>query len=157
MQAARLLSKGLSEAEVARQVGVHRQSVNRWYRQLQAEGRGSLKRAPRAGRKPQLTLVELRRLGHLLKRGPDAFGFATNLWTLPRVARVIAQEWGINYHPGHVWRVLRQIGWSCQRPTGRALERDEDAIRQWKRQRWPALKKKPNSRGKPSSLLTKAG
>ncbi len=157
MQAAQLLRKGLSEAEVARQVGVHRQSVNRWHRQLQTAGRGGLKRAKRAGRKPRLTRAELRRLGQLLKRGPDAFGFSTNLWTLPRVARVIAQEWGITYHPRHVWRVLRQIGWSCQRPTGRALERDEGAIRQWKRQRWPALKKKPSSRGKPSSSSTKAG
>jgi len=157
MQAAQLLRKGLSEAEVARQVGVHRQSVNRWQRQLQTEGRAGLKRAKRVGRKPQLTLAELRRLGQMLTRGPDAFGFATNLWTLPRVARVIAQEWGINYHPGHVWRVLRQMGWSCQRPTGRALERDEDVIRQWKRQRWPALKKKPSSRARPSSSSTKAG
>ncbi len=157
MRAAQLLRKDLSEAEVARQVGVHRQSVNRWHRQLQTAGRGGLKRAKRAGRKPRLTRAELRRLGQLLKRGPDAFGFPTNLWTLPRVARVIAQEWGIHYHPGHVWRVLRQIGWSCQRPTGRALERDEGAIRQWKRQRWPALKKKPSSRDKPSSSSTKAG
>ena len=84
LQGAQLLSKGLSEAEVARQVGVHRQSVNRWHRQLQTEGRASFKRTKRAGRKPQLTPAELRRLGQLLKRGPDAFGFATNLWTLPR-------------------------------------------------------------------------
>jgi transposase len=157
MRAAHLLRKGLSEAEVARQVGVHRQSVNRWQRQLQTEGRLGLKRAGRAGRKPQLTPVELRRLGRLLKQGPEAFGFMTNLWTLPRVAQVIAQEWGIHYHPGHVWRVLRQIGWSCQRPTGRALERDEKAIRRWKRQRWPELKKKPARGAKRSSSSTKAG
>lgn len=156
-RAAQLLRKGLSEAEVARQVGVHRQSVNRWHRQLQTAGLLGLKRAKHVGRKPQLTPAQLRRLGQLLKRGPDAWGFPTNLWTLPRVAQVIVQEWGITYHPGHVWRVLRQIGWSCQRPTGRALERDERAIRQWKRERWPALKKKPSSRVKPSSSSTKAG
>jgi len=52
----------------------------------------------------------------------------------------------IAYHPGHVWRLLRQLGWSCQRPTGRALERDERAIARWKRKRWPEIKKSPKTR-----------
>jgi hypothetical protein len=71
--------------------------------------------------------------------GAEAFGYDTGLWTAARVAQLIEQECGIAYHPGHVWRLLRQLGWSCQRPTGRALERDEQAIAQWKRKRWPEI------------------
>src|SRR5487761_1031371 len=48
LRAARLLSKGISQSEVARQVGAHRQSVSRWTRQLEREGRPGLKRAGRA-------------------------------------------------------------------------------------------------------------
>ena len=156
LQAARLLRQGLSQSEVARQVGVHRQSVSRWARQLAEEGRSGLKRAGRAGRKPRLGAQDRERVKRALKRGPEHLGYDTGLWTAARVAHLIEQECGVQYHPGHVWRLLRQLGWSYQRPTGRALERDEEAIRRWKRKRWPEIKKKPKKSGAPSSLWTKA-
>ena len=149
MQAARLLKKGVPEAEVARRVGVHRQSVNRWARQLNESGISGLKKAGRAGRKPRLSEADLERIRKALKRGPEALGYETSLWTAWRVADLIERECGIKYHSGHVWKILRNLGWSCQRPTGRALERDEDAIRRWKKNRWPELKKKPSRKGKP--------
>src|SRR2546430_9281112 len=81
MCAATLLRQGLSEAEVARRVGVHRQSVNRWARQLLVSGRASLKFPGRAGRKPKLTAAQLRRLERGLERGPQALGFGTAHWS----------------------------------------------------------------------------
>ncbi len=143
LEAARLLRKGLTESEVARQVGVHRQSVNRWTKQLAAGGRAALRKAGRAGRKPRLSEADLRRIETSLKRGPEALGYDTGLWTSSRVAELIKEQCGVEYHPGHVWRILRELGWTVQRPSGRALERDEQAIRRWKRKRWPALKKTP--------------
>ncbi len=154
-RAAALLRKGLSEAQVARQVGVHRQSVNRWARQLGEAGRWALRKAPRPGRKALLSERDLRRIEKELKRGPEALGYHTSLWTAARVAQLIERRCGVEYHPGHVWRILGKLGWSCQRPTGRALERDEAAIRRWKRRRWPALKKKPASKAGPSSSSTR--
>ena len=149
MEAGRLLKRGLSEAEVARRVGVHRQSVNRWAWQLAESGRAGLKQAGRAGRKPRLSPADLKKIEGGLKRGPEALGYDTSLWTARRVAHLIGEACGVTYHPGHVWRILRQLGWSCQRPTGRALERDEEAIRQWKKKRWPEIKKKPETRVEP--------
>lgn len=157
MQAARLLEKGYAEAEVARRVGVHRQSVNRWAKQLAAEGRVGLKRAGRAGRTPRLTLADLARIEAQLKAGPESAGYGSALWTAWRVADLIERECGVTFTPGHVWRILRDgLGWSPQRPAGRALERNEPAIRRWKRQRWPELKKTPNTEDKPSSSSMKA-
>ena len=155
MQAAKLLKEGVSEAEVARKVGVHRQSVNRWAQQLNDTGRTGLRKAGRAGRMPRLTESGLKKIENGLKRGPEALGYESGLWTSNRVADLIEQECGVTYHPGHVWRILRQLGWSCQRPTGRALERNETAIQQWKKQRWPDIKKKPKKKGAPSSSSTK--
>jgi transposase len=149
LQAARLLKKGIHEAEVARRVGVHRQSVNRWARQLNESGISALKKAGRAGRKPRLSKADLDRIQKGLKKGPEALGYETSLWTAWRVADLIERECGVRYHPGHVWKILKSLGWSCQRPTGRALERDEEAIRRWKKKRWPKLKKKPKSGDKP--------
>lgn len=143
----RLLKKGLSEAEVARQLGVHRQSVNRWATQIEEQGRDGLKKAGRAGRKSRLSEAGLKRLESGLKRGPEALGYETNLWTLERVAELIERDCGVKYHPGHVGWLLGKLGWSCQRPTGRALQRDEPAIERWKKRRWPKLKKKPSKKG----------
>ena len=156
MQAARLLEKGYSQSEVARRVGVHRQSVSQWAAELAEKGRVGLKRAGRAGRKPRLSADDLRKLELGLKRGPEMLGYETGLWTTKRVAHLIEQECGIAYHPSQAWRILRQLGWSCQRPTGRALERNEDKIQQWKQKRWPALKKRPKTKAAPSSSSTKA-
>jgi transposase len=157
LKAARLLRTGLSEAEVARQVGAHRQSVNRWARQLRVAGRAGLKKTGRAGRKPKLTSVQLSQIARGLQHGPEALGFDTSLWTAWRVAVLIEETCGVKYHPGHVWRLLKQLGWSCQRPTGRARERDEAAIRRWERVRWPALKKTRRPKAKRSSSSTRAG
>jgi transposase len=154
--AAGLLRQGVPQAEVARRVGAHRQSVSRWARQLEQGGRRALKKAGRAGRKPRLSVAELRRIERGLKRGPQALGYDTSLWTAWRVAHLIETECGVGYHPSQAWRILRQLGWSAQRPVGRVLERDEEAIRHWKKKRWPKIKKKPKKRGERSSSSTKA-
>lgn len=156
LEAAKLLRSGLTEAEVARQVGVHRQSVNRWAKQLAAGGVRALKHPGRAGRPGKLTATQLRRLERALERGPEAFGYGTNLWTSKRVTAVIEHLFEVRYHPGHVWRLLTSLGWSCQRPTGRARERDEQAIQHWKKVRWPAVKKTPLKREGRSSSSTRA-
>ena len=95
----------------------------------------------RAGRKPRLDDEQRERVVTALLEGPLARGYRTDLWTLPRVALLIRDLTGVSYHPGHVWYLLRDLGFSCQRPTRRAIERDEQKIAQWKRSTWPALKK----------------
>jgi transposase len=156
LQAARLLKKGVHEAEVARRVGVHRQSVNRWAKQLAAGGQPALKRAPRAGRPPKLSAADRQRILQGLQRGPEALGYRTNLWTAGRVADLIERECGVKYSTVHAWRILRAVGWTPQRPARRALECVQAAIRRWKRGGGPDLKNTPKSEAKPSSLSTKA-
>lgn len=156
MEAARLLQQGMSQSEVARRLGVHRQSVIRWDRQLAQRGRAGLKQAGRAGRKPRLNRAQLKQLEQALKRGPEVAGYAGGLWTTGRVGALIEELCQVRYHEAHVWRILRKLGWSCQRPTGRALERNEQAIRYWKKVAWPRIKKKPARRSARSSSSTRA-
>jgi transposase len=155
LRAARLLNKGVHQSEVARQVGAHRQSVSRWAQQLEAAGVSGLRKAGRAGRKPRLGVEDLEKIEQGLKHGPEALGYETGLWTSWRVAHLIEQECGVRYHPSQAWRILRQLGWSCQRPSGRALERDEEKIRVWKQKRWPELKKRPKIKAERSSSSMK--
>ena len=100
----------------------------------------------RAGRRPKLSRAQLAKVEKALSKGAEANGYTTDLWTLLRAAEVIKRVTGVSYHPGYVWYILRnQLGWTWQRPSRRAVERDEEAIEQWVKQRWPQLKKEPGA------------
>jgi transposase len=157
MRALELMREGLNSSQIGRELGVANQTVSRWRKEYQEGGKKALAQAGRAGRKPLLDPKQGKALTSKLLAGPEKLGYETPLWTCERVADLIAQEFGIHYHPGHVWRILRGLGWSPQRPVGRALERDEKAISQWKRITWPAAKKKRSRNTKPSFSSTKAG
>jgi transposase len=157
MQAIGLVEKNdLNQSEVARRLRVCRQTVSRWVDEFKTGGKNALRKAERAGRKPELTEADRERLGELLLKGPEKLGYETPLWTCVRVAHLIEKEFEVEYHRGHVWKILDDLGWSCQRPVGRARERNEEEIRRWRRVRWPAIKKKPKKKGARSSSSTKA-
>jgi transposase len=156
LHAARLFARGASQVAVAKALGVTRVSAHHWFHAWKAQGRAGLKGAGRAGRKPQLDAVQLEGVERALRAGPRAHGFPTDLWTLPRVAELIERRTGVRHHPGHVWRLLRGLGWSVQRPTRRAHERDERAIADWKTRRWAQLKKTPAAAARGSSSRMKA-
>jgi transposase len=137
-----LLARGVSQAEVARQCGVSRVSALRWEQQRKAARTKAWQRRP-LGRRPKLTPAHKQTLERALAQGAQAHGFLNDLWTLPRVATLIERQSKVRLHPGHVWRLLGQMGWSLQRPSGRAVQRDEAAIARWKKHTWPALKKSP--------------
>jgi len=125
-EAIRLIEqRGLNQSETARRLQVARQTVSQWQRQYRQQGAAGLRQAGRAGRKPLLDAAQLERLKSLLLDGPEAHGFPTPLWSCPRVARLIADELGVRYHEGHVWKILRALDWSPQRPVGKARERNE--------------------------------
>lgn len=149
---ARLLQRGVRPAEVARRLKVSRTSVWRWEQALATNGRGALRQAPRTGRPPQLTEAQKKRLIVALEAGALEQGYATDLWTLARVGKLIEKiSGGKRYSESGVWRLLKGLNFSCQRPSGRAIKRDEKAIRDWKTKRWPALKKTAPDKAGPSS------
>jgi transposase len=142
LAAVKLLDAGVHQSEVARQLGVHRQSVSRWAAARKQGGKDAVRKAGRAGRRPRISAAQKEEIKAELIKGPEAHGYQTALWTIGRVAALIKDVTGVKYHPGHAWRILRSLGWTPQRPVGRALERDEKAIRHWKKKQWPAIKKK---------------
>lgn len=145
----RLLARGVSQANVARELGVSRQTSSNWAAMLAEDPQAWRRR--NLGRPGTVTDAHLGQLAKMLVAGATANGFPTELWTLGRVAKLIEREFGVRYSIVHVWRLLRQMGFSSQRPTGRAMQRDEPAIAQWKAKRWPWLKKKPRGNVAPSS------
>ncbi len=143
-QAIALLNQNHQPVEVARIVGVDRRSVRRWKAAYLKEGRKAIKAKP-AGRPQKLPEKTRKILERKLLKGARAAGFATDLWTCPRVAQVIDTLYGVRYHVDHIGRLLHSMGWSPQRPQRRAIERDEAETQRWIRHEWPRIKKKPPS------------
>jgi transposase len=139
----RWYERGETQAAIARRLKTVPQTVSRWVKEYRAGGQDALCQAGRAGRKPRLSQKQLGQLAKWLVEGPERLGYETPLWTCPRVAHLIEQKLGVRYHEGHVWKILVRLGWSPQRPAGRARERDEKRIAHWKKHLWPHIKKKP--------------
>lgn len=155
-RAARWFEKGCAVAEVARRLGVARQVAHRWKQSWEQGGKTALSSKGKTGPKPRLDGAQTQQVVEALLAGPGAAGHRTELWTLPRVSLLIKKLTGVRYHPGHVWKLLGTLGFSCQRPERRAIERDDKLVRAWRRKTWPELKKTPGARGASSSLSTKA-
>jgi transposase len=143
-----MLKQGVKPAAVAKALRTSVVSVGRWRKAAADDGPGALAAKPASGRPPKLSLAQRRQIPGLLRKGPTHYGFATELWTLARVAEVIESRFGVSYHPSQVWRILLTLGWSCQKPQCRARERDEEAIARWRRVDWPRIKKRREIRSK---------
>ena len=76
-RAAQLFAKGMSQADVARQLDVSRQSVSRWHADWLSGGAASLRGWRRAGRLPELDQADLRRVERQLEKGPLENGYPT--------------------------------------------------------------------------------
>ena len=150
-QAVRLFDKNLHNSEIGRRLKVSNQTARRWRKEYQEGGNVALRSAGRAVRLPCLDEADKTRLVALRRQGPERLGYETPLWTCPPVADLIQRNCDVDYHPGHVWRILRQLNWSVQQPVGRALERNEARIDEWKHKRWPEIKKKLKKRAERSS------
>jgi transposase len=145
LKALKFLEDGWAPVDVARQLGVDRRSVRRWRAAFERDGREALAAKPVPGRPRKLDDRDVVRLEKLLLKGARACGFDTDLWTCRRVADLIWREFDVDYHPDHVGRLLRRLGWTPQKPTRRARERDEARIQGWIRRRWPQVKKTPHA------------
>ena len=144
MDAIRLLLGGkLSKSEVARTLGVSYTSVKNWWRAYADSGMemGVLSAGRHTGRPPLMSGSQRRRLAELLSEGAEHHGFETDVWTTGRVARLIKENFGVDYHPAHVSKVLHSMGLSWQKAEGVARERDEAKVKDWVRNVLPDIKK----------------
>lgn len=139
--AVQLRKQGLTVRTVAKRVGCVPSSVVRWTQAVERHGERGLDAKPQAGGKARLTAKQQRQLCAILVRGPQACGYPNDLWTLSRVADVIERRFGVRYHVSHVHRLLRQLGFSAQKPTRLARERNDEAVGEFRKQRWPTVKK----------------
>lgn len=141
-----MLRSGKTYRDVAQQLKASLSSVVRWYQCYRKRGRKGIRSQAKWGRPSWLTSHQKEKLEQRLLKGAAAAGHTTDLWTLKRVARLIQGNYGVRYTEVGVWKLLRHdLGWSCQKPEKRALQRDENAIAYWKTRTWPGIKKSPKT------------
>ena len=115
--AASMLSKGRGIREVARTIGAAPSSVKRWKDALEEGGKNALKSKPHTGRPSRLSTKQRQDLLHILQQGPRAANLRADQWTCQRVGTVIRRSFGVKYHPDHVSRILRALGWNSKKKS----------------------------------------
>ena len=154
LRAWELHEQGWRSCAIAQTLGVSPGAVSQWFSRATTAGPTALYHHASPGAPPKLTTEQKAQIPALLEKGAEAYGFRGNLWTGARVASVLARTFQVHYHPAHISRILRRLGWSVQKPVRRASQRDEQAIQAWAQETWPRLKKKPGRKAAPSSSST---
>lgn len=141
MRAGKLFQKGCSQADIARILRVTPAAVNQWRIVWKKHGVSGLKSKGRPGPSSALTKEKAEKLKRAILKGPRAFGYGTDLWTLERIREVAKKKVGLCFGTTRVWHMVIALGFSCQKPVRKAVERDERAISAWKLTTFPTLKK----------------
>ena len=152
-----MFEAGMSRAEVSRETGVSWRSVHDWYLAWKEGGRESMKSGGKPGPKPKFSDEEVAQVTEELKRGALAHGYTAELWTLPRVRRLVIDLFGRALSISETWRLLRRIGWSTQKPARKARERDEEKIAHWKNVEWPRIQAKARSEKRTVVFVDESG
>jgi transposase len=140
---------------IAALLGVSFSSVKRWKRAWKTGGVGALAAKPPAGGVAKLSDMQKQELVDILLAGPMAAGYRTDLWTCSRVTEVVRKRFRVQYHPGHMSRILHDLGFSPQKPRQVAREQDAASVAGWRRKDWPRIKKKRSGVAQASCLSTR--
>src|SRR4051812_43325286 len=133
---------GYAADEIAEFLDVSPRTVWRWLAPYRGEGPEGLAARPAPGRPRKLTTTQEKIAPRWLHDDPAEHGFPTELWTAPRLAQLIQQEFGIRPNPRYLNAWLRDRGFTPQKPQRMARERDPAAIEAWLSTDWPRIKKR---------------
>lgn len=132
-----------TSGEISRILNAPLSKVSEWLRNYEIHGYESLLEGHRSGRPPKLKEKQINELCDIIDSGPVAYGFLSGVWTSPMISRIIKDEFDIEYHPGHVRKLLYKLGFSVQRPRRIFAQADDKLRNKWLRYTYPNIKKKP--------------
>lgn len=138
LSAGRLFTRGKTAYYVEKKFEVSSTTAREW----RTRWKNGTLHAQKQGRVSKLTDAQKKRLSTRILKGPEAAGHKTQLWTLDRITELVRQTENVIYRPRSVWYLMHELGFSCQKPSRKAKERDEKAIVEWRHTTWPKLLKK---------------
>lgn len=134
-----LRKRGVPVKVIAASVRVGFRTVYKWFKQFDRGGMAALRSTKSLGREPSLSAEDFEELKKILRQPARRYGYATDLWSGPRLRHLVQARFGVKYHRKHIPRLLRRLGVVLKFPERRALEQDDREVRKWKRTRLPKI------------------
>src|SRR5215813_6908434 len=116
-QSRRLLSlaavrDGMDRGSAAKIGGMDRQTLRDWVHRFNASGPDGLLNNWTEGPKPRLSDEQMAELAQIVETGPDRESDGVVLWRRIDLKRVIAEKFGVDFHPRYVGKLLHRLGFS---------------------------------------------
>lgn len=143
-----LRMQGVHPRQIAAALNCHVRTVYYWLAVARDRGIEGLAARLPPGAPLKLSVAQREHLAEELLRGAMAHGFSTDLWTAPRVQRLIRERFGVEYHVNYIPTLLKALNFTPQKPERRARERNEAEIEHWLQCDWPRIKKKRTGRAR---------
>lgn len=125
-----LQQRGQTISQLAEYYGISASGIYYWKRRFKV-GLDGLRTSKPTGRPRRITPSQVEQLRGWLEQPATDHGFSDPTWTASRARDMIGLKFGVWYHPNHVAKLLRFLGFSYQRPDKRAIERNEAKIATW--------------------------
>jgi len=130
-----MLKQGMKKSVISKKLEVNHKTVYNWSVKLEQSVDWHDRKQP--GSKGKLTEEQKEKLKKIIGSGPRSYGYDTDLWTLKRISEVIWKEFDVEYNTTHIWRVLKNIGYSAQIPVAVAMEKNPEYVKEWLEKNYP--------------------
>ena len=157
VRALELHQMGWSNTAIGVALGVSEPAVSQWLTRVREQGENAFRSLGRQGQGRRLSESQLGALRQVLDRGAASVGYEDGTWTCQRIADVIQNEFGVEYHPAHVSRLLHSMKWTYQKPILKARQRNESEIQLWLRETWPEIRRKAENEGRTIVFVDECG
>ncbi len=136
-QSRRLLSlaavlDGMKRAEAAKIGGMDRQTLRDWVHRFNEHGADGLKDHRYQGPAPRLSAEQRAQFCQLVETGPDWTRHGVVRWRRVDLQKVIADEFGVEYHERYVGKLFKQLGFSHISARPRHPMQDGETIEAFK-------------------------
>ena len=148
MQAVKFVRNGMPAAAVAKHFGVTARAVFKWMAAFSAGGQNALLAKEGAGRPPKVNAEQMKWVADMVRdHTPDQFKFEFGLWTLRLIGQLIERQFNMTLSLPTLGKLMRQLGYTPQRPVYRAYEQDAVLVQRWHQEDFPRLQARAKSRG----------
>lgn len=158
MQAVKMARAGMGASEIAKFFDVSIRAVFKWIAAYSSGGQNALQAKEGAGRPPKVKPEDLAWIAETVKdHTPDQLKFEFGLWTIKLIAALIERELGLKLSTPTVMKIMKQLGFTAQKPLYRAYEQDAKLVQEWREKRYPELKKRAKEKGARIMYADEAG
>jgi transposase len=143
LRALRGCELGYSETELAKLLGIARETISRWWSAYQAGGLEALphERTGRpVGSGRTLDDAQARHVQEMIRgHFPEDWGITAPLWTRRALRDLIRREYGILMPLRTVGAYLKRWGYTPKKPRRRGRHQDPDEVQEWLENIYPAI------------------